>query len=162
MSPSYGLYSGYELCENQPARETDEEYFNSEKYEIKHRDFDAPGNLRPYIAKINAMRRAHPCLQELKNITFHYAENPQLLVYSKANPTRSDVILVVANLDATYAQSGTLGLDLGKIGIDPYRPFVADDLLTGTRYEWNGPNPWVRLDPNREPAHILHLIQSPP
>jgi starch synthase (maltosyl-transferring) len=108
------------------------------------------------------MRRAHPCLQELKNITFHYAENPQLLVYSKATATRSDVILVVANLDGTHAQSGYLGLDLVKIGIDPYRPYFADDLLTGTRYEWSGPNPWVKLDPSVEPAHILHLIQGPP
>jgi len=161
MSPSFGIYSGYELFENQPARETDEEYLNSEKYEIKERDWSAPGNLRPYIAAINLIRRIHPSLQELKNITFHYVDNPQLIVYSKATRDLTDVILVVTNLDGAYAQSGFLGLDLKKLGIDPARSYVANDLLTGAKYEWKGSNPWVKLDPARETAHIFYLTQAP-
>ncbi|MGQ0678929.1 MAG: alpha-1,4-glucan--maltose-1-phosphate maltosyltransferase [Actinomycetota bacterium] len=161
LSPSYGIYSGYELCENEPARETDEEYLNSEKYEVKKRNFAAPGNLSGFIARINRIRREHPGLQQLRNLHFHSAQNNDLLVYSKATRELNDVVLVIVNLDATQSQSGTLGLDLARLGMDSARPYLAEDLLTGTRYEWNGSNPWVRLDPQHQPAHILALTQLP-
>lgn len=160
LSPSYGIYSGYELCENEPARETDEEYLNSEKYELKDRHFGAPGNLSGFVASINRVRQDHPALQELRNISFHLAENPNLMVYSKVTRDESDAVLMVVNLDSSQPQSGTIKLDLPRLGIDPARPYFAEDLMTGTKYEWNSDTPWVRLDPQFQPAHILHLTQD--
>ncbi|MGH9037820.1 MAG: alpha-1,4-glucan--maltose-1-phosphate maltosyltransferase, partial [Acidimicrobiia bacterium] len=94
MTPSYGIYSGYELAENLPMAETNEEYFESEKYEIKHRDFGAPGNLGSFIATVNDIRRRHPALQELTNIHFHHTNNEWMLAWSKATEERDDVVLV--------------------------------------------------------------------
>lgn len=160
LCSSYGIYSGYELCENEPARESDEEYLNSEKYEIKERNFDAPGNLSEFVASINRVRQDHPALQELKNISFHSAQNSSLMVYSKVTRDIGDAVLMVVNLDTTQPQSGTIQLDLPRLGIDPGQPYFAEDQLTGTKYEWNSDTPWVRLDPQFQPAHILHLTQD--
>ncbi|HEX2052318.1 MAG TPA: alpha-1,4-glucan--maltose-1-phosphate maltosyltransferase [Actinomycetota bacterium] len=160
MSPSYGIYSGYELYENQPARETDEEYLNSEKYEIRERDYDAPGSLVPFITRINEIRRAHPALQQLHDITFHPNWNPNILAYSKASDDRSDVVLVVVNLDTTRWQESTLNLDLTALGVDSSRPFTVYDELTGARYQWSGSNPYVRLEPADQPGHVLSIVQE--
>jgi starch synthase (maltosyl-transferring) len=160
MTPSYGIYSGYELGENQPAAETNEEYLESEKYEIKHRDFDAPGNLGSFIGAINNVRRRHPALQELTNIAFHHTNNDWLLAYSKTTQDRDDVVLVVVNLDPYNTHDDVLGLDLGLLGLPTDAPYEAYDELTGVTYVWSGANPYVRLAPD-QPAHVLHLRWMP-
>ena len=160
MSPSYGIYSGYELYENLPARATDEEYLNSEKYEIRERNYDAPGSMVPFITRINALRRAHPALQQLHNIVFHDNPNPHILAYSKASDDGSDVVLTVVNLDPGRWQETTVNLDLGALGVDASQPFTVHDELTGSAYQWWGPHPYVRLEPADQPAHIFSVTQG--
>ncbi|MDQ3946384.1 MAG: alpha-1,4-glucan--maltose-1-phosphate maltosyltransferase [Actinomycetota bacterium] len=160
MTPSYGIYSGYELCENQPAAETNEEYWESEKYEIKHRDFDVPGNLGAFIGTVNDVRRRHPALQELTNIHFHHTNNDWILAFSKTTQERDDVVLVVVNLDPYHTHDDVLGLDLGLLGLPADAPYEAYDEVTGVTYVWSGANPYVRLAPD-QPAHVLHLRWMP-
>jgi starch synthase (maltosyl-transferring) len=155
--PSYGIYSGYELGENEPASDTNEEYLYSEKYEIKHRDWGQPGSLAPLVTQVNTIRRSHPAFAELRNIHFHHSNNDQLLVFSKRTADRSDVVLVVVNLDPHNAQSDTLWLDLDELGMPADEPFLAHDELTGDTYTWQGQGPYVFLHPTRQAAHILHL-----
>jgi starch synthase (maltosyl-transferring) len=157
MVPSYGIYSGYELCENEPASPANEEYLYSEKYEIKHRDWHQPGTLRPYVTRLNEIRRRHPAFAELRNIWFHHSNNDQILAYSKRTDDRSDVMLMVVNLDPHNPQADTLWLDLDELGMPADRPFLAHDELTGETYTWEGAAPYVFLHPSRQPAHLLHL-----
>ena len=156
LSPSYGIYSGYELCENEPASEFNEEYRHSEKYEVKHRDFEQPGSLAPFIARVNDARRRHPALADLANIRFEPGANDQILAYSKRSRDGTDVVLVAVNLDPFHVQQDTLGLDLGWLGLPGDAPYEAHDELTGATYIWEGSSPYVRLSPD-EPAHLLHL-----
>ncbi|MGH9131619.1 MAG: maltotransferase domain-containing protein [Acidimicrobiales bacterium] len=157
LSPSYGVYSGYELGENIPASSDNEEYADSEKYRIKPRDWGRPDSLAGYIARINASRRAHPALRILRNLVFAASNNPAILAYARHSDDRSDVVCMVVNLDPTTPQEATLTLDLGRLGIAWDRAYEAADELTGAVFTWTGPNPFVRLDPGVEPAHLLHL-----
>jgi starch synthase (maltosyl-transferring) len=161
MVPSYGIYSGYELYENEPASDANEEYSCSEKYEIKRRDWSRPDSLAPWIAVVNSIRRRHPAFWSLRNLRFHRSTNTRVLVYSKQTDDRSDVVLMVVNLDPSTAHESTLGLDLGVLGLVEGELFEAVDELTGKVFGWTGPNPYVRLDPNQEPAHVLHLRRRP-
>jgi starch synthase (maltosyl-transferring) len=157
MSPSYGIYSGYELCENAPLQPGSEEYFESEKYRYRPRDWDRPDSLAPYIARINRIRRENPALQRLRTIWFHHVDNPQLLCFSKVMPGRTQAIVVVVNLDPHSPQESTTWLDLWQLGLEHAGPFEAHDLLTDSTHIWHGPANYVRLDPAVEPAHILRL-----
>ncbi|MHB1486412.1 MAG: alpha-1,4-glucan--maltose-1-phosphate maltosyltransferase [Acidimicrobiales bacterium] len=159
LAASYGIYSGYELGENAPAGESNEEYLDSEKYEIKTRDWSAPTSLAPWIASVNAIRRRHRAFDRLDNITFHRSRNPALLVYSKA--AQDDVVVVVVNLDPHQPQESVLDLDLEALGCSPEAEFTVTDELGGHRYQWRGPRPYVRLDPSVSPAHILVIGNSP-
>jgi starch synthase (maltosyl-transferring) len=161
LVPSYGLYSGYELYENQPASPDNEEYLHSEKYEIKARDWGSPGSLAAYVTRLNDVRHRHPAFAELRNLVFHPTANDMLLAYSKHTEGHADVMLMVVNLDPYGVQSDVLHLDLGQLGLPPDRPYVAHDEVTGATYTWTGPNPYVRLDPVVEPAHVLHLRAAP-
>jgi starch synthase (maltosyl-transferring) len=154
--PSYGIYSGYELCENQPMSDTNEEYFESEKYEIKHRDFSQPGSLVPFVSRINDIRRRHPAFATLDNIAFHQSNNDQILCWSKVDQTADDVMLMVVNLDPHNIHEDTLSLDLPALGFDWNDTYEAFDELTGMTFIWTGAHPYVRLDPGL-PAHVLHL-----
>jgi starch synthase (maltosyl-transferring) len=156
LVPSYGVYSGYELLENEPMSETNEEYFHSEKYEIKQRNWNDPRSIAPYMARINSIRRRHPALQQLRNIQFHHTNNESMIAYSKVDGG-GDVVLVVVNLDPWQAQEATLTLDLTSLGMPWDGPYEAYDEITGQAFPWWGPNPYVRLDPAVEPAHVLHL-----
>ncbi|HVW31987.1 MAG TPA: alpha-1,4-glucan--maltose-1-phosphate maltosyltransferase [Acidimicrobiia bacterium] len=156
MTPSYGIYSGYELGENQPMSDANEEYFESEKYEIKHRDFAQPGSLAPFVARINDIRRRHPAFSELRNVAFHHSNNDSILCWSKVDRAADDVMLMVVNLDPHHTHEDTLGLDLGVLGFDWNESYEAFDELTGMTFIWTGANPYVRLDPGL-PAHVLHL-----
>jgi starch synthase (maltosyl-transferring) len=159
MSPAYGIYSGYELCENEPARDTDEEYLNSEKYEIKERNWDWEGSLAPYITRINAIRRSHPSLLELRNIIFHDSANPNVIAYSKGHLYSGDLVVVVINLNPDAVEEARLWLDRWPIGVNLEGPVQVRDELTGETTEWHPPGPVLSLDPG-EPARIYHLTQQ--
>jgi starch synthase (maltosyl-transferring) len=154
--PSYGIYSGYELVENQPMSDANEEYFESEKYEIKQRDFSQPGSLGPFVARLNDIRRRHPAFADLSNIAFHQSGNDQILCWSKVDSAADDVMLMVVNLDPHNTHQDTLSLDLPALGFDWNDTYEAFDELTGMTFIWTGAHPYVRLDPGL-PAHVLHL-----
>src|SRR5205814_6611616 len=153
--PSFGVYSGYELCENEPASDTNEEYLHSEKYEIKHRDFDRADSLAPFIARLNAIRRQHPAFAELGNVVFHHTNNDELVAWSKRNPDGADTVLVVANLDPWNAQADVIGLDLSALGVPDGAAFEVRDELTGATFVWHDATPYVRIDPAVAPGHVL-------
>ncbi|MPZ73314.1 MAG: DUF3416 domain-containing protein [Nitriliruptorales bacterium] len=157
MSPSWGMYSGYELCENVAVREGSEEYLNSEKYQYRPRDWDAADSLAPYIARLNEIRRNHAGFRRLRNIWFHQIANDNLIAFSKVARDRTDPVLTIVNLDPYTAQEGTTWLDMWQLGLEHAGPYEAHDLLTDTTYIWHGPGNYVRLDPHVEPAHVLRL-----
>jgi starch synthase (maltosyl-transferring) len=152
MSPSYGLYSGYELFENLPASETNEEYLNSEKYELKHRDFDRPGTLAPLMTAVNQIRRRHPALQRLRSIRFHSSTNPEIIAYSKESDDGRDTVLTVVNLDPYNTQEASLDL-----GDRVARTGAVRDELTGEVFRWPDGHPYVRLVPADRVAHIFDM-----
>jgi starch synthase (maltosyl-transferring) len=156
LSPSYGIYSGYELCENAaiPGRE---EYLDSEKYEIKPRDWEAEGNIIPFVTLVNLARRQNPALHHLTNLRFLEIDNDQMIAYVKSTPDHANTVIVVVNLDPSRPQFGTLQVPPDAIGVTPGRVYHVDDLLTGQPFTWGETN-WVRLDPvDGEPAHILRV-----
>ena len=158
LVPSYGIYRGYEWCENVPQADTNEEYRNSEKYEIKRRGWDdEAGPLTPFIRRVNHIRRQHPALGTLRNIRFHHSSKDTMLVYSRHSDDGDDVVLCVVNLDPDSLQEDTLTLDLGVLGLSYDEAFEAHDELSGTTFMWQGANPYVRLDPTEQPGHVLHL-----
>jgi starch synthase (maltosyl-transferring) len=156
LVPLYGVYSGYELCENEPASPTNTEYLHSEKYELKHRDYDDPASLAPLLRKVNDIRRRHPGVWALRDIRFHHSDNPKLLVYSRGHAA-TDLLLCVVNLDPHQPQDSMVHLDLAALGL-PDGPYRLHDELTGERYEWSGSGGYVRLDPTTgQVAHLLHV-----
>ncbi|WP_328430863.1 alpha-1,4-glucan--maltose-1-phosphate maltosyltransferase [Streptomyces sp. NBC_00453] len=161
LSPTWGIYSGYELCENTPLREGSEEYLDSEKYQLKPRDWETVERegrtITPLITKLNTVRRRHPALQRLRNLRFHPTDNDMVIAYSKT--TGGDTVLVVANLDPHHTQEATVSLDMPQLGLEWHAFMSAHDELTGETYHWGRTN-YVRLDPGRAPAHVLHVQQS--
>ena len=155
LSPSYGIYSGFELCENQAVPGT-EEYLNSEKYEIKVRDWNRPDNIKEFIGRVNSIRRDNPALQHLINLQFLNTDNDQILSFAKSTPGKENVILVAVNLDPLHAHYCTVVVPPEVAGIAPGRNYRVTDLLTGAKYVWSDRN-YVRLDPSVEPAHILRI-----
>ena len=159
MSPSWGVYSGYELYEHVP-RPGAEEYLDNEKYQLRPRDYDAAlregRSLAPYLARLNALRRAHPALQQLRNLRFHHVDSDALMAFSKRDAETGDTVLVVVTLDPFSPQQGTTSLDLPALGLDWHDRFVVQDEigLAGGTYEWGQFN-FVRLDPHVEPAHVF-------
>src|SRR5262249_9706929 len=134
LVPSYGMYSGYELFENEPHSDANEEYLHSEKYELKHRDWGRPDSLVPLITRLNQIRRRPPAPGELRNLLFHHSNNDRLLLYSKRRD--DDVVLVIANLDPYEPQSDTPWLDLDALGLDDDQPYEVHDEITGTTFLW--------------------------
>ena len=158
LGASYGIYGpAFELCENAPREPDSEEYLNSEKYEIRRWDLSAPENLSGLIARLNRIRRENPALQSDRTLRFHHVDNDQILAYSKMTPDKSDIILVVVNLNPCYTHSGWLDLPLEDFDIDPRRTFQMHDLLTDTRFFWHGYTNYIELNPHRLPAHVLRL-----
>jgi starch synthase (maltosyl-transferring) len=154
LVPSYGIYSGYELGENEPASELNEEYASSEKYEIKRRDWSRQG-LVPLITRMNEIRRAHPCFSRLTDIRFHHTNNPALIAYSRGQG--DDAVLVVVNLDPVRAQEDLIWVDLAALGLPTDAPVAVHDELTDATYTWQGGDQYVRLDPVSQVAHVFHL-----
>jgi starch synthase (maltosyl-transferring) len=155
LSPSYGIYSGYELCENEAIPGT-EEYKNSEKFEISPRDWNKPGHIKDYIAKINAIRKENSALHHIGNLHFFDIQNDQMVAFGKIETDFSNIILVVANLDPFHAQAGNLRLSLDKLGLPWSGKVELRDLITGQNYVW-GEHNFVSLDPYHEPVHILKV-----
>jgi starch synthase (maltosyl-transferring) len=163
---SYGIYGPvFELCENRPRTTGSEEYLHSEKYEIRHFDLDAPTSLAGFVTRVNQIRRESPVLQHDRNLVLCPVDNDQMIAYvrtrparvASALPERTRPVVVVVNLDPRLRQSGWVELDLQSLGIDPATPFEVHDMLTGARYQWQGPRNFVILDPAVVPAHILSL-----
>jgi starch synthase (maltosyl-transferring) len=160
LGASYGIYGPpFEQCVWQPVRPGSEEYLDSEKYEIRHWDLDAPGNLRDFIARINAIRRENPALQFDRNLRFYPVDNPELIFYGKATPDQTNIILVVVNLDPHHAQEGWVRVPVDELGLGtgPGGAFQVHDLIGDARYLWHGEANFVRLDPSLCPAHIFHV-----
>ena len=155
LSSLYGIYSGYELCENVPVREGSEEYLDSEKYQLKTRDWDAPGNLVDYVTRLNRVRRAHPALQRYDNLRFYGADDPAVLWYGKA--WGDDRVFVAVNLDPFRARACLVDVPLDALGLAPDQPYRMREQFSDAAYEWRGPRGYVELDPQREPAQIFVL-----
>jgi starch synthase (maltosyl-transferring) len=161
LSPTWGIYSGYELCENVPIRPGSEEYMDSEKYQYRPRDWEAAARdgvgISDYITELNRIRRTHPALHRLRNLRFHAVDQPGLMCFSKRvdnvpGPSGSDTVLVVVNLDPYQTREATVWLDVPALGVD--REFIVTDELTGESYRWGHAN-YVRLDPATRPAHVF-------
>ncbi len=153
LSPSYGIYSGYELCENR-ALSGKEEYLDSEKYEVKVWDWDRPGNLVDYVTTINRVRRENPALHEMENLEFYEADNEHVLFYGKSTLDHRNIVLVAVNLNPFQAQEARLQIPIGSFGIKPDETYQLHNLLTNQRDLVKGETYSVRLDPQVEPAAI--------
>jgi starch synthase (maltosyl-transferring) len=160
LSPIYGIYSGFELCENVPLRADSEEYLHSEKYEVRPRDWSQPGNLDADIRLINRIRRENPALQRYRNLSFHHSENDQILFYRKSMPNGSNELLIAVNLDPHHAQASMVHVPTDALGLAPDADYLVEDLLTGTRYTWHGSRNYVRLEPPEQVAHVLRLVRA--
>jgi starch synthase (maltosyl-transferring) len=156
LSSVYGIYSGFELCENTPVPGK-EEYANSEKYQFKVWDWDRPGNIIPHITAINRIRREHPALHEYDNLRFFDVADDNILGYYKATPDRSDIVVVLVNLDPFQPHEAEFHLPLHDLGIGPDEQFRSTELLGGESYLWTGPTQRIRLDPHDEPARLFAL-----
>lgn len=162
-SPTWGIYSGYELVEDVPRPGVDEQIDN-EKYEFKPRDWAAaePLGIARLLRSLNAIRRAHPALLQLRNLTVHPTSDPALVAFSRHLPAElsptgaADTVLVVVNLDPRSAHDGVVDLDLAALGLEPDARFVAHDLLSQEVYAWDA-HPWVRLDPYSRVAHVVRV-----
>jgi len=155
LSPTYGIYSGYELCENLAVHHGSEEYLDSEKYEIRVRDWNAPGNIKQDISKLNRIRREQPALHELTNLSFLKTDYDAILAYKKSAP-QNDLIVVV-NLDPHAMHETTIEVPLAELGIAPDEAYEMSDLLTGARYTWRGARNYVRLDPVERVGHVFKV-----
>ena len=153
LSPTYGVYAGFELFEHVAVRPGSEEYLDSEKYQLRPRDWSTPEQtLAPYLTMLNRFRREHPSLHRLDTLHLHDADSPDIMTWSKR--LGDDVVLVVVNLDPHGAREATVRLDLSALGFDWDERFEVHDAVTGQTYEWGASN-YVRLDPFDEPAHVF-------
>jgi starch synthase (maltosyl-transferring) len=154
------VYSGYELFEHNAVRAGSEEYLDSEKYELRHRDYAgalaAGRSLQPWITRLNEIRRAHPALQQMRTLRFHEIDNDKLIAFSKQDPATGDTVVTVITLDPHGVQEGTLRLDLPSLGLQWHDRLHAKDEVTGETWDWGQAN-YVRLEPWRAVAHIVAL-----
>jgi starch synthase (maltosyl-transferring) len=156
LSSVYGIYSGYELCENTPVPGR-EEYLNSEKYEFKVWDWDRPGNISSFITDLNRIREAHPALQEYDNLEFYESNDNNILAYGKRTPRNDDIVAVMVNMDPFSAHDAHLELPIERFGLEPGIPFRVDELLTGETFMWTGRLHHWRLDPQSNPVAIFAI-----
>jgi starch synthase (maltosyl-transferring) len=156
LSANYGIYGpAFELLENQPRAPGSEEYLNSEKYEIRHRDLSQPHSLEGFITRVNRIRRDNPALHENWSLRFCPTDNDALICYYKATDDLANIVLVAVNLDPHHVQSGWVDLPLEAFGIRHDSAFQVHDLLTDQRFLWHGERNFVQLDPSRSPAHVF-------
>jgi starch synthase (maltosyl-transferring) len=167
LGASYGIYSGFELCEARAVAGT-EEYADSEKYQYRQWDWDRPGNILNLIARVNAIRRRHRALQFDHTVAFVPTDNPELIAYTKSPPDRPGhaawsegaTLLVVVNLDPFHTQHGFVNVPIEVIttlGDQAAEGYLVRDLLDDTAYVWRGERNYVRLDPGVRQAHVFQL-----
>ena len=163
LGASYGIYGpAFELCENTPREPGSEEYLNSEKYELKQWDLQAPHGLRDLIARVNQIRKEHVALHHDWSLRFHDVDNEELICYSKTahdprQAEEADTILVVVNLDPHYTQSGWVHLNVAELELPADSSYQVHDVLTGETYLWHGARNYVELNPHATPAHIFRI-----
>ena len=164
LSPSWGIYSGYELCENVPLRPGSEEYLDSEKFAYRPRDWceaeRGAAGIAPFITRLNMIRRAHPALHWLRNLHFHHVDQPEMICFSKRSAADADTVLAVVNLDPHQPREATVWLDMPALGVDYRSQLAVTDEMSGASYRWGQAN-YVRLDPAIAPAHIFTVTPSP-
>ncbi|MFJ4330297.1 MULTISPECIES: alpha-1,4-glucan--maltose-1-phosphate maltosyltransferase [unclassified Streptomyces] len=160
LSPTWGIYSGYELCENTPLRDGSEEYLDSEKYQLTPRDWTRATRegttIAPLITRLNTIRRENPALHQLRDLHFHATDKDEVIAYSKRQG--SNTVLVVVNLDPRHTQEATVSLDMPQLGLDWHESVPVRDELTGETYHWGRAN-YVRLEPGRTPAHVCTVLR---
>ncbi|KPI00386.1 Alpha-1,4-glucan:maltose-1-phosphate maltosyltransferase [Actinobacteria bacterium OK074] len=160
LSPAWGIYSGYELCENTPLKEGSEEYLDSEKYQLRPRDWPSAEregrSIAPLITRLNAIRNSSPALRQLRDLHFHHADQDAVIVYSKRKGT--DTVVVVVNLDPHHTQEATVSLDMPCLGLGWHEVVPVRDELTGETFHWGRTN-YVRLAPGDTPAHVLRVLR---
>jgi len=157
LSSNYGIYGPtFELCVNEalPGRE---EYLNSEKYEIKNWDWEKPGSLQDFIARVNRIRKENPALQTTWNLRFYEVDNDALLFYGKATHDLSNIILMVVNLDPFHTQNGWVRVPIEELGLDVHQPYLVHDLLSDDKYIWQGESNYIELNPQVLPANIFRV-----
>ena len=162
LLPLWGMYSGYELMESVPVKKGSEEYLNSEKYELRPRDWTKTPNLDAEIALLNRIRRERPALQVQTNLTFHTSENREVLFYSKLDVRGGDDredLLIAVTTDPKRPQETMVQVPLELLQLEDGATFGVEDLLTGARYTWKGERNYVRLDPKVQVGHILRVIR---
>ena len=159
LSPAYGIYNGFELCENAaiPGRE---EYIHSEKYEYKVWDWDRPGNVKRDIAILNRFRRENPALHELTNLRFLDCADPNILAYAKATADRGNIVIAVVNLDPHGAHGGEIVLPLAEWGVAEAQEFFVEEAFTGRVTAWRGNRQRLVLDPQTNPAYLFRLLPA--
>ena len=157
LSPTYGIYSGYELCENQAVHHGSEEYLDSEKYEIRVRDWNAPGNIKQDISKLNRIRREERALHELTNLSFLQTDYDKILAFKKSAPGND--LIVVVNLDPHAMHETMITVPIEQLGIGPDEAYEMSDLLTGARYTWRGAKNYVKLDPIERVGHVFRVAR---
>jgi len=156
LSPVYGIYSGFELCENAALPER-EEYADSEKYQFKGRDWNAPGNIKDFITRLNRIRKENRALHQYDNLRFYEAESDAILFYGKMTESRENIILVVVNLDPFRQRDAYIHVPLKDFGFLEGDTYQVHDLLWDERYLWHGEKNFVILDPHKRPAHIFRI-----
>jgi starch synthase (maltosyl-transferring) len=156
LSSVYGIYSGFELCENAPLPGR-EEYLDSEKYQLKERDWNAPGNIKDWITRINRIRQENRALHFYDNLRFYQADNDNILFYGKMTPAKDNIILVVVNIDAHQRHNSYIHVPVHEFGAMESDTYQVHDLLTDARYTWHGSRNYIELDPLTQPAHIFRV-----
>lgn len=157
LSSVYGIYNGFELCEN-AAVPGKEEYLHSEKYDYKVWDWDRPGNIKQLITTVNRIRSENPALHELTNLRFYRANDDNILFYGKMTADRSNMILIAVNLDPYDAHGTELEVPLWDLGLSETDNYIVEDLMTGARHLWSGAWHHWELGPNTNQTMILRVL----
>jgi starch synthase (maltosyl-transferring) len=157
LAANYGIYGpAYELLEGTPREPRSEEYRDSEKYQLRHWNLAAEGNLSSFVATVNRIRRDNPALHGDWSLGFCAVDNDQLIAYAKTSG--DNTVVCVVNLDPDHTQSGWVQLDLAALGIAEGASYEMHDLLSEQRFFWQGARNFVILDPNKVPAHVMRLV----
>jgi starch synthase (maltosyl-transferring) len=160
-SGSWGMYSGFELCESAPIRGK-EEYLDSEKYQIKPRDYHAPGNIVAEITHLNRIRRSNPALQTHLGFQAYKSSNDQIFYFGKRTADLTNFILIAVSLDPYRAQEASFELPVWEFGLPDHAVMCGEDLISGHTWNWYGKEQWMRIEPWRLPFGIWRLRPHKP